>query len=65
MIGLVSRERPSAPPIGQLLIDQGQQLLGSLGVAPLDGGQDVGDAAHGRIVQDNRGFNHFQWAPTA
>ena len=32
----------------QLLVDEGQELLGGVRIAPLDGGQDTGNLVHRR-----------------
>ena len=34
--------------LAQLLVDQRQELLGGVGIASLDGGQDAGNLAHRR-----------------
>ena len=36
--------------LAQLVVDERQQLLGGVRVALLDGGQDVGDVAHGSRI---------------
>ena len=38
---------PRGGQLPQLVVDEREELLGGVGVAPLDGGQDVGDLAHG------------------
>src|SRR5262245_25968038 len=41
----------------QLIVDQRQQLIGSVRVALLDGRQDAGDLAHSRIARETSGSN--------
>src|SRR5262249_37161404 len=40
--------------LAQLLVDQGQELLRGVGIAPLDGGQDAGYLVHGRLLPQVR-----------
>src|SRR5262249_14521291 len=44
--------------LAQFVVDQRQELLGGLGVALVDGRQDVGDVAH--AAEDNRGGSAWQ-----
>ena len=47
LAGLLLRQPLRGEP-AQLVVDQRQQLLGGLGVAPLDGGEDAGHVGHRR-----------------
>src|SRR4051794_27062111 len=40
--------QPLGGQLAQLIVDQGQELLGDLRVAGLDGREDAGDVVHGR-----------------
>ena len=47
LAGLLPRQLPGGQ-LAQLVVDQGQELLGRLGVALLDGREDAGDVVHRR-----------------